>query len=131
MNNSLVYNYVKEEWQELWSKKYYDEIRSESVSTRKYTWLEVEKGQVIKSSRSSNLDFYEILEENYGLSTEQVNPDPRVGGWRKFAKDNLKYKKQKKEEPKIRVDLTQQKRKHGEGWKNLMREWKKIRESEK
>ena len=128
MNHSIVYRYVKDEWQELWSKKYSDPIICESISNRKYAWLEVEKGEVVQSSKKSNMDFHEILEKNYGLTKDQANPNPQTGGWKKFAKDNFR-KKQRREEPKIQVDLSQQRRNHGQGWRNMAREWRKIRES--
>ena len=131
MNYSYIRKIVKDEWHDLWQSKKDDEIIAESISAKKYVWLEVEKGEIIRDSKHLSLDFYTILEKNYGVDeAARINPDPSIGGYKKFIKDNLTTRKAPREAPKLKADLNQLQRKGGRGWKNQMRIRKKIRESE-
>ena len=63
----------------------------------------------------------------------RVDLDPRVGGWRKFARENFPVKGEKKvkrERPGVRCDLDQQQRKGGAGWRNKSRILMKKRYNE-
>jgi hypothetical protein len=119
---------LRKEWKRLWSDKYYDEKTAEGVSTREYTQLYVDQGQIIYAARGCKpLDFHEILERNLGRDySDKVCPSPQVGGWRKFARDNLARRAPKRERPKVKVDLRQPQRKNGRGWRNQIRLYKKV-----
>ena len=75
------------------------------------------------------LSFREILDVHIGSDAAgRVDPDPSVGGWGKFVRENLRRPKpMKRERPRMRVDLTQHQRKGGAGWLNRARVWKRIR----
>jgi hypothetical protein len=119
---------LKREWKSLWNDKFDDEKIAEGVSTEDYSQLYVDKGQIIYATRGcKSLDFHEILEKKIGRNySNKISPPPQVGGWRKFAKDNLTKKTPTRDKPKIKVDLSQQQRKNGRGWKNQIRINKKI-----
>lgn len=131
MNYSYVRKITIDEWHDLWQSKKDDEIIAESISAKKYAWLEVEKGEIIRDSKHLNIDFQTILEKNYGIDdAAKINPDPSIGGYKKFIKDNFTKRKIPRETPKIKADLNQPQRKGGRGWKNQIRIRKKIRERE-
>ena len=122
---------IKKEWNTLWGDKYDDNKTAEGISIEDYSRLFVDQGQVIYATRNcKSLDYEDILEKNLGSNfNEKINPHPQVGGWKKFAKNNLPKHKTKREKPKIKADLTQHQRKHGRGWLNQIRINKKIKES--
>jgi hypothetical protein len=122
---------LKREWRRLWDKKFDDKKIAEGVSTEDYSQLYVDQGQIIYATRNcKSLDFYEILEKKIGSDySKKIAPQPQVGGWRKFGKDNFAKKMRKREKPKIKADLTQYQRKNGRGWKNQIRINKKNREN--
>jgi hypothetical protein len=131
MNYSYIREITKDEWNDLWQSKKDDKIRAESISVKKYAWLEIEKGEIIRDSRRQNLDFHTILENNYGLDkAAKINPDPSIGGYKKFIKDSIKKRRAPREAPKIDVDVNQPQRKRGRGWKNQIRISRKKRERE-
>ena len=132
MNYSYVREIVKGEWHDLWQSKREDEIVAESISLKKYTWLEIEKGEIVRDSRHVGVDLHSILQRNYGIDeAARINPDPAVGGYGKFVKENLsKRRPSPREAPRVKVDLSQPQRKGGKGWINQMRISRKIRESE-
>ncbi|MFB0543680.1 MAG: hypothetical protein ACETVR_02755 [Candidatus Bathyarchaeia archaeon] len=120
---------LKEEWAELWRTKYDDEVRAEEVSPKEYERLFVDLGEIIHATRDYKpLSFGEILDQYLGSDLAgKISPDPALGGWRKFVKENFrKPKPVKRERPRIKTDLTQQQRKRGRGWLNKARIWKKI-----
>ena len=127
---------IKEEWRTLWNTKKDDKLLCESASSKDFKLLDVDQGQIIRSSRASDsLDFYTLLEEKYGKDdASKISPDVSVGGWNKFAKTHFQKKPRTpvgdRERPKIRVDLSQAQRKNGKGWLNQIRIRKKIRQSE-
>ena len=53
--------------------------------------LFIDKGTVIHATRDfKSLNFKEILEEHEIQNAERyIPPDPHVGGWNKFVKDNI------------------------------------------
>ena len=123
---------LKAEWADLWRTKYDDEVRAEGVSSDEFERLFVDQGEVIVATRDFKpLSFREILEAYLGSAVaDRVAPDPMVGGWRKFIKENIpKPKPAQRERPKVEVDLSQQQRKGGHGWLNKARVWRRIRKN--
>jgi hypothetical protein len=123
--------WLKIEWADLWKSKFDDEIIAEGISLRDYSLLDVDKGEIIHASRDYKpLKFREILEKNLGgEAAERVDVDPQVGGWKRFARENLpkREKKTARGAPKIPFDLSQQQRKGGSGWLNQARIRKKVK----
>ncbi len=123
--------WLKIEWADLWKSKFDDEIIAEGISLRDYSLLDVDKGEIIHASRDYKpLKFREILEKNLGgEAAERVDVDPHVGGWKRFARENLpkREKKTARGAPKIPFDLSQQQRKGGSGWLNQARIRKKVK----
>ena len=123
--------WLKIEWADLWKGKFDDEVVAEGVSVRDYSLLDVDKGEIIHASRDYKpLKFREILEKHLGDEvTERVDVDPSVGGWKKFAREELPRREQKtvREPPKIHHDLSQHQRNGGSGWRNQARIRKKVK----
>ena len=123
--------WLKIEWADLWKKKFDDEIVAEGISVRDYSLLGVDRGEIIHASRDYKpLRFREILEKELGSeATERVDVDPNVGGWKRFARENIPRleKKSSREPPKISFDQSQQQRKGGSGWLNQARIRKKVK----
>jgi len=121
---------LKTEWAQLWKTKHEDEVNAEDISIKEYERLFVDRGEIIHATRDYKpLSFKEILERHLGSDVAgKVDPDPAVGGWRKFVKEHLQRPKpvKRRERPMIKVDLTQHQRKGGAGWLNRARIWKKI-----
>ena len=123
---------LKAEWSELWRTKYDDQVRAEGVSREMFQRLFVDRGEVVAATRDFKpISFREILNRHLGPTlSERVSPDPSTGGWRKFAREHLqKPKHQRREQPRVKADLTQHQRKGGQGWLNKARIWKKKRQS--
>ena len=80
---------IKSEWEQLWNTRYDDKRSEEKISTKDFKKLFVDKGEVIFASRCFKpLNFIEILEKNIqGDVNERMQPDPTIGGWKKFAKE--------------------------------------------
>jgi hypothetical protein len=127
---------LKVEWAELWKSKYDDKVKAEGISSLDFEWLFVDRGEVIYATKDYKpLSFREILERHIGADVAgRIAPDPEVGGWRKFVKENITIPKRKpvvkRERPRIKFDASQQKRKGGAGWLNKARVRKKIQQSE-
>lgn len=122
---------LKSEWAHLWRTKYDDNIRAEEVSSRRFERLFVDRGEIIYATRDYKpLSFREILDRHLGSDVAgKIDPDPAVGGWRKFARENLHRSgpSEGRERPAVEVDPTQHQRKGGRGWLNKARVWKKKR----
>jgi len=126
---------LKAEWKELWKTKYDDNIRAEEVSSEDFSYLKVDKGEIIHATRDFKpISFREILEGHLGSDmAEKIDPDPKTGGWRKFAREHLqkaKPVKKRRERPRFKADASQHQRKGGAGWINRNRLSGKIRLSE-
>jgi len=125
--------WLKIEWADLWKSKFDDEIIAEGVSVRDYSLLYVDKGEIIQANRDYRPpNFREILERHLGAeTTERVDIDPNIGGWKRFAREQLprREKKTARESPKIPFDTNQQQRKGGSGWRNQARIRKKVKAS--
>ena len=82
---------VKVEWKLLWQQRIDDKARAEAMADQCFPLLGVERGTVIAASRDfKELNLKAILRSHNILNFEQfVNPDPRVGGWAKFARTVL------------------------------------------
>ena len=122
---------LKEDWSKLWMEKYDDEVRAEDVSKNEFNELFVDKGEIIYATRDYKpLSFRDILDRHLGSEmAEKISPDPAVGGWQKFIRENLPKNKQKRrrEQPPVKADVSQHQRKGGHGWLNKARIRRKIR----
>lgn len=121
---------LKAEWSELWRTKLRDQVVAEKMSSKDYQRLFVDKGEVIYATRRFKpLSFREILEKHVGSETaSRVSPDPSVGGWRRFAKEQIEREpRRERMRPKVKADLDQQQRKGGSGWLNQSRIWRKTK----
>jgi hypothetical protein len=120
---------LKNEWNTLWKNKYDDERAAEGVSIENYSMLDVDQGQVIYATRScKQIIFEDILEQRLGSNyADKIIPTPEVGGWKKFARNNLPRSKSRRDKPEIKADLNQHQRKHGKGWLNQIRINKKSK----
>ena len=83
---------LKEEWKSLWRERIDDKLRAEGIANRDYDMLFLDRGTVIFASRDAEIpSFREVLEvwapPNIPYA---VPPDPRVGGWRKFIRTELR-----------------------------------------
>lgn len=115
---------LKNDWNELWNSKFYDNLKGESVSKKRYENLFVDQGEIIFASRDYKpLTFQEILEKHLGSDTaKSAFPDPVTGGWRKFAQTKIPKKiTKKRKRPEIKIDENQHQRKGGNGWLNKNR----------
>ncbi len=123
--------WLKIEWTDLWKKKFDDNIAAEGISVKDYSLLDVDSGEIIHASRDYKpLKFREILEKNLGgETTDRVDVDPQIGGWKKFARENLPRQEKKtiRERPRISYDASQQQRNGGSGWLNQARIRKKVK----
>ncbi|MCW3979368.1 MAG: hypothetical protein NWF12_06420 [Candidatus Bathyarchaeota archaeon] len=126
---------LKEDWANLWKTKHDDEVKAEGISVDDFDMLFVDQGEIIHATRDFKpLSFREILEKHVSPEdASKIDIDPKVGGWRKFAKENFPPRRQtiKRERPKQKVDLEQHQRKSGKGWLNKARIYKKIKLSKR
>jgi len=113
---------LKMHWKKLWQERVDDRVRAEGVATAEYAKLFIEKGTVIHATRNYKaLSLKEILEQHQIANTDRfISPPPEVGGWTKFAKDNIAGRRQRK---KTRASSycegkkqKQQPKKGGRGW---------------
>jgi hypothetical protein len=113
---------LKADWKKLWQERFDDHLRAEGIAIADYSALYVEKGTIIHATRDFKaLNFKEILERHKVENPDRfVQPDPQVGGWSKFIKSEITYRKNprnkraesycpEKKEP-------QQPKKGGRGW---------------
>jgi hypothetical protein len=110
------------QWKRLWRERVDDKLKAEGMANADYCDLYVEKGTVIHATRDYKaVSFKEILEQHQILNPERyIPPNPFIGGWNKFIKNNLSNQKRYKtrratlylEEPKEK----QQPKKGGRGW---------------
>ncbi|MCK4474463.1 hypothetical protein KAU30_01365 [Candidatus Bathyarchaeota archaeon] len=83
---------LKEEWKSLWRERIDDKLRAEGIANRDYDMLFLDRGTVIFASRDAKIPgFREVLEMWAPQEMPYaVPPDPRVGGWRKFIRTELR-----------------------------------------
>lgn len=117
---------LREEWKRLWRERIDDKVRAEGIANRDYDVLFLDRGTVIFASRDAKIPgFREILELWAPPEMRYaVPPDPRVGGWRKFIRTELR---KAVESRKRRFDYrersgkskSQQLKKGGRGWLHI------------
>lgn len=82
---------VKQQWTSLWTQKIEDKCVAEDLARQNYELLFIERGTVIKATKDYKppdiREIYELNEKLLGVPLSY--PDPRVGGWRKFARKHL------------------------------------------
>ena len=122
LNQKEFVSELKVEWKKLWRERIDDKVRAEGIAVDDYNSLFIDKGTVIHATRDFKaLNFKDILEQHEISNAERyIPPDPHVGGWTKFVKDNVTNQMPKK---KKSTDFypTEQKEKHqlkksGRGW---------------
>ena len=120
---------LKADWAELWKTKHDDVVKAEGISTKVYTELFVDRGEIIHATRDYKpLSFSEIYEKHVGTEkAERIEVNPREGGWGKFARIKFPAKQTKRERPTFKPDLSQHQRKGGSGWLNQIRIMRKQR----
>lgn len=86
-----TYNYIKQEWKALWAQKIEDKWIAEDIADREYAVLFVDQGDIIWATRDFKpLQFYDILERHEKTTGKRIRPiDPKVGGWRKFVREEI------------------------------------------
>jgi len=86
---------LRTEWKNLWQTRVDDKIRAEGIAKQDYSNLFVEQGTVIMATRDFKpLEFYDIVETHLGCESSKAGaPNPTVGGWGKFIKNNINKQK--------------------------------------
>ena len=117
---------MKEEWKRLWRERIDDKVKAEGIANRDYDMLFLDKGTVIFASRDAKIPgFREILEMWAPPDVHYaVPPDPKVGGWRKFIKTELRKvidSRKRRFDYRQRPDKCkgQQLKKGGRGWLHI------------
>ena len=92
-----IKQWLKTEWLDLWANKHNDEIIAEGISTKEYSLIEVDRGEIIHATRDYKpLSLHDILQKHVGKEkAERIDIDPRIGGWKKFARNNFPAKERK------------------------------------
>ena len=116
---------LKVEWKKLWRERLDDKVRAEGIAINDYNSLFIDKGTIIHATRDYKaLNFKDILDEYAIQNAERyIPPDPHVGGWTKFVKENITHKQTKRkklaqfyvEEKKEKQQLKQ----NGRGWLHI------------
>ncbi|MCW4000951.1 MAG: hypothetical protein NWE93_12000 [Candidatus Bathyarchaeota archaeon] len=122
LKQSELVDELKVEWKRLWRERYDDRVRAEGIALDDYNVLFVEKGTIIHATRDfKTLSFKDILDKHAIQNAERyIPPDPQVGGWTKFVKNNIKPQSRQE---KFLVDCGDQKmerqlqqKQNGRGW---------------
>ena len=122
LNQKEFVDDLKVEWKRLWTERLDDRVRAEGIAVNDYSSLFIDKGTVIHATRDFKvLNFKDILEQHEVTNAERyIPPNPTVGGWNKFVKDNIKTQPSKRKTSdellvKDQKNKSQQK-KNGRGW---------------
>lgn len=113
---------LKVEWKKLWTERLDDRVRAEGIAVNDYSSLFIDKGTIIHATRDFKvLNFKDILEQHEVANAERyIPPNPTVGGWNKFVKDNIKtqpIKRKTNDEFLIKDQKVKpQQKKNGRGW---------------
>jgi hypothetical protein len=113
---------LREQWKMMWRERIDDKVRAEGISDKEYSKLFVERGTVIMATRKFKpLDFYEILQQyKESIGSEVIPPNPSIGGWGKFARNNLNKQqhptRRRRSAPESVKKESQQLKKCGRGW---------------
>jgi hypothetical protein len=113
---------LKVEWKRLWRERLDDKVRAEGIAVNDYSSLFIDKGTIIHATRDFKaLNFKDILDEyNVQNAERYIPPDPSVGGWTKFVKENITQKQSKKQKL---AELYQQENKQKKQQKQSGRGW--------
>jgi hypothetical protein len=120
--DTAAVNELKAQWKLLWTERFNDKVKAESISVANYSALNIEKGTVIQASRDFKLlNFKEILEQHRIENPDRfIPPDNHIGGWNKFIKTKITNNKPLRDKPVttyISIKPTgQQLKKGGRGW---------------
>jgi hypothetical protein len=89
---------LKVEWKKLWNERVEDKVRAEGIAVDDYSSIFIDKGTIIHATRDFKaLDFKDILEKQGVINVERyVHPNPHVGGWGRFVRDNITNQTSKK-----------------------------------
>jgi len=114
-------NDLRTEWKSLWQNRIDDKVRAEGIAKQDYSKLLIEQGTVIQATRDyKHLEFFDIVENYFGCDTSKAGPpNPTVGGWGKFVRNNIKKQKSRAKRyapPKPTPKKGQQQKKGGRGW---------------
>jgi hypothetical protein len=112
---------LKTEWRKLWAERVDDKLRAEGVAKNDYSMLNVDRGTIIHATRNYKpLDFKEILKRHEVENAERfIPPEPQVGGWNRFIKDNISRKPIVSKRAQVyqrEIPVKQQLKKGGRGW---------------
>jgi hypothetical protein len=118
---------LRDEWKRLWNERLNDKVRAEGVAVDNYDSLFIDRGTVIHATRDFKaLNFKDILKQHEVENAERyIQPDPAVGGWNKFVKDNITKqppRKRRKTEDELQVKAQKDKpqlKKSGRGWLHM------------
>ena len=124
LNQKEIVDELKVEWKKLWRERVDDKVRAEGIAVNDYSSLFIDKGTIIHATRDFKaLNFTEILEQ-YEINAERyIPPNPRVGGWTKFVKNNITN--QRPERKKLAELYSEEKKKkrqlkkNGRGWLHI------------
>lgn len=116
---------LKLEWKRLWSERLDDKVRAEGIANETYSSLFIEKGTVVFATRNFKLlTFKGILEEHGIMEAHRfVSPNPQVGGWGKFVKNEVLPRttggRRRAQSFVVEEKKAQQLKKGGRGWLHL------------
>jgi len=119
---------LRQEWKVMWRSRIDDKVRAEGIADKDYIRLFVDRGMILFATRNFKPpEFQEILQKYLtSEAAERVNPNPIMGGIRKFIREYIisknEYKTKRKRE--MLSELEKMKRdeqfKHGgRGWLHL------------
>ena len=114
---------LKIEWKRLWRERVDDKVRAEGIAINDYDSLFIDKGTVIHATRDFKvLTFKDILDQHQVANAERyIPPDPKIGGWTKFVKDNI-TKHPTKKRANAYLELKKEKpqtKKNTRGWLHI------------
>lgn len=115
------------EWKRLWNERLNDKVRAEGVAVDNYDSLFIDKGTIIHATRDFKvLNFKDILKQHEVENPDRyINPDPTVGGWNKFVKDNITKQQPRRRrviEEELQIKSQKDKaqlKKSGRGWLHM------------
>ena len=109
---------IKDEWNLLWKERFDDKVKGESISIRDYPLLLIDRGFVISGSRIKKTPNFSEIVEFWQSNGCVYAPNPRVGGWGKFIRTELKkgvsYRK-----PDFRIQFNRKKQQNEE-WRQRL-----------
>ena len=115
---------LRRQWKLLWRERIDDKVRAEGISCRDFELLFVDRGMVVVATRDYKPPVFREIVEQYDLpyteKAQAIQPNPSVGGWRKFARKHVvgqKRTRQWRAENERKKSLKrQQLKKGGRGW---------------